>query len=168
MREVNFQWEMHAAFTHHYPDAYYYKIPDPTRAEAHRPYDAEFFQNGKYWGLEYKMMKKVEAFPFSHIEDHQIFNLRKIHRNGGFGYFIINYRTKVTEKQRKLYDIEEKKLNVAYVIPITYILQVMKLGARSVSVKWLRTYAMKMDRETIEKGLTLWNVRTLIERDRKQ
>ena len=156
---------MHKAFNHYYPNAHYYKIPDPIRREAHRPYDSYFFKDKLFWALEYKIMKKVEAFPFSHIEDHQIFNLRRVYGNGGFAYFIINYRASVTEKQRKLYGIEEKKINVVFIITIEQTLEAMGRGDRSFSVKWLLDNAMIMKRETIEKGLTLWNVRELIERD---
>ena len=154
---------MHRAFKHYYPNAHYYKIPDPIRCEAHRPYDAQFFMDGKYWAFEYKMMKKVEAFPFDKIEDHQVFNLRQVRDNGGHAYFIINYRANVTEKQRKLYGIEEKKINMAFVVDIVDTLAAMKRGERSFPVKWLLENTMILKRETIEKGLTLWSVRDLIE-----
>ena len=165
MRETTFQWEMHAAITHHYPNAHYHKIQDPARMASHNPYDAYFFMDRNFWALEYKQMKKVEAFPFAKIEDHQVFNLRKVMMNGGFAYFLINYRANVTEEQRELYGIGEKKINVVFVVGIKETLEAMTRGEKSFPVKWLLDNCMILNRETIEKGLTLWSVRDLIERD---
>lgn len=103
----------------------YWKIPDSfppadrsqMRFIPPKPFDGFMIHKGRPICVEFKMVKKKEAFPFNKVADHQVENLLKAKNALGFGLLIINYRYEYYEhgKDEK---ILTKKVNVAFIIEI--------------------------------------------------
>jgi penicillin-binding protein-related factor A (putative recombinase) len=170
VKEKDFQHELHASFTHFFPDAYYYKIPDASRVDTARPFDAEFLHKGQYWALEFKQMKTLDNMPLSHILDHQLFNLKCVEKNGGKGYFLINYRAPVASKAFYEFIIHEKKINMTFVVAPCVIDLMMGRNMKSIPfmdlwehterIEWDKVEYMKSDGTRAEKFL--WRVDRLV------
>ena len=138
--------------------------------EAHRPYDAFLLHGGQYWAFEFKQMKTLDNMPMSKIEDHQLFNLKRVEKNGGKAYFLVNYRAPVTSKAFYEFIIHEKKINMTFVVAPCVIDLMMGRNMKSIPfmdlwehterIEWEKVEYMKNDGTRAEKFL--WRVDKLI------
>lgn len=123
MRESYFQAEWRASWLHHHPACHYVKIPDTIRTNEARfappkPYDCFAIFQGKTYCMELKLMTKLRAFPFKAVTDGQVNNLLEAHQNGAVAFIAINYRIKMTDKQKEKYETKKQHFNHVFIIPI--------------------------------------------------
>lgn len=96
------------------PNSFMYRIRD-VYGTGQKPFDIFSIVSGKAYGIELKFMKTLGRFNFKDkVRPHQIESLNKVREAGGIGLLLLNYRVPLTDKQRKYYDIEDKKINIVF------------------------------------------------------
>lgn len=104
--------------------AYAYKIPDPpstfggkhARFTAKRPYDFFAVVDGKFLAGEAKLIKKMGAFGWDHLQDHQKAGLESVIADGkGQAYAFLMVRQKADAQN----DI--KQINRLYIFEYTFL-----------------------------------------------
>lgn len=96
----------------------YYKTPSTT--------DYNGIYRGRYIDFEAKETKNKTSFPFFLIHPHQITHLKKVHKHGGIGFFVIRFST----------------LGLTYLVDAPELISYMEQSdKRSVPLKWFQMHA---------------------------
>lgn len=167
MRETVFQKEWRTSFYYYYPRAHFIKVPDMPRVGDSRfiprkPYDCYSFIDGHFMAFELKWMKSLTGFAFNNVTTYQIESLMEVHRNGGGGYIVINYRKyDVSERHQKQFGVP-KRVNLVAIMDVAHFIDLDEAGdSASISFQQI------IDDENIsivpkKRGEEHWNFQRII------
>jgi hypothetical protein len=122
MKESAYLTHLRGRFLERHPDGFWYKIPDSMGVDGQkRPYDVYAFYDGNFLAIEGKMHKTIKPFYFSSIRPHQIYNLRKVHRNKGDAYVSLGVRCEISKSDRARLAYKYSKVSLDIWIPVQLI-----------------------------------------------
>lgn len=106
-----------------------------------KPFDGFMIHKGRPFCLEFKMVKKKEAFPFNKVADHQIEELLRCQKAGGVGLLLINYRFEYYGHTKDSSKIMKKKFNRVIILEIGAFLELKNaLDRKSLPIENLRSF----------------------------
>lgn len=146
---------------------HYYKIADMPYALAkqanykeRKPYDCYWLYGGAFHAMELKQNKSL-SFPFSSIRDHQEHFLLEVEEQGGYGWVVVNFRVRLTEKQEKKYG--DKIIDRAYGARISDLVEQRVSQARnSLPLDWWEKSSVRIDK--LSSSPISWDIKSLHER----
>lgn len=167
MREAIFRSELVKSIRSLYPGVHCQVIPDSpftggTSFQHKKPYDVFALQGGNFHAMELKQQRKGLSLPLSRVEEHQQFYLQQVEHAGGFGWVVVNYRTSLSERQRKVFGTA--RLNKAFMVRWSLVSEMRASGKTGLRVADLMVLADLDPFRCVEvprikkEGMVLWGV----------